>query len=262
MINESELLEQFAEMEIPELREAARAVTGWAIDSPEYGNARNVSGLRVGERVFSRRLDSRTAFASDNRYGPGGALGAWTGSDRRAAAALRRVLRALSVPHAEIAGVDVQAEFGQVAEVISEAAVRLEQPELLRKLARGTRAIGGISVWSSYALVALLQRPRSGSPRCTGRSWRRACFVRLSASPALSSEALKCRKSTPHGWSRSTSESYIPLRSVSASTPHQQSARFTLHSTTPWARRRFATSIATSKTSTRCEQSQRRPLMR
>ena len=162
MINESELLEQFAEMEIPELREAARAVTGWAIDSPEYGNARNVSGLRVDERVFSRRLDSRTAFASDNRYGPGGVLGAWTGSDRRAAAALRRVLRALSVPHAEIAGVDVQAEFGQVAEVISEADVRLEQPELLRKLARGTRAIGGIPVWSSYALVGLTAKAEIG----------------------------------------------------------------------------------------------------
>lgn len=162
MTMESELLERFAELEIPELRDIARAATGWEINGPEYGSARNVSGLRDGERVFSRRLDSRTAFASDNRYGQGGALGAWTGNDRRAAAALRRVLRAFSVPNAEIAGIDVQAEFGQVAEAIGGTDVRLEQPELLRKLARGTRAIGGIPIWSSYALVGLTAKAEIG----------------------------------------------------------------------------------------------------
>ena len=38
----------------------------------------------------------------------------------------------------------------------------LEQPELLRKLARGSRAIGGIPVWSSYALVGLTAKAEIG----------------------------------------------------------------------------------------------------
>jgi len=52
-------------------------------------------------------------------------------------------------------GIDVVAEHGAVAELLSEQEVRTEKPELLRKIARARRAVDGLSVWSSYLVVGL-----------------------------------------------------------------------------------------------------------
>ena len=138
-----------------DLIDAASAVAGFKLTRPEYASAANVSGVRSKTQTFSARHDSRTVFASDATYGHLARAGAWTGNNRTAATACRRVLRAAGVPRTEIAGVDVIAEIGQVAERRGPEKVEVERPAVLRKLARARRSIAGLPVWSSYATVGL-----------------------------------------------------------------------------------------------------------
>jgi hypothetical protein len=138
-----------------ELVEAANSIAGFTVTRPEFGSAANVSGVRSKTLTFSQRHDSRTLFAMDTRYGHLRKLGAWTGSDRTAVAACRRVLRAAKVPRGQIETIDVLSEYGQVAERASEGDFHLHEPSLLRKVARARRVIDGIPVWSSYTSIGL-----------------------------------------------------------------------------------------------------------
>jgi hypothetical protein len=139
----------------PELIKAASAIAGFKLTKPEFGSAANVSGIRTKILTFSQRHDSRTVFASDNRYGHSGKAGVWTGSDKKAIAACRKLLRAAKVPSDEVADIDVVSEMGQVAERMSEKEFRTYEPTVLRKIARARRAIDGIPVWSSYTTLGL-----------------------------------------------------------------------------------------------------------
>src|SRR6266542_2289077 len=60
-----------------ELTKAASAIAGFTFTRAEYRSAANISGLRTKTLTFSSRHDSRTQFASDNRYGHLGKAGAW-----------------------------------------------------------------------------------------------------------------------------------------------------------------------------------------
>jgi hypothetical protein len=142
-------------LESAELVKAAFELTGVELKRPEFGSAANISGVRSRTFTFSRRHDSRTVFASDTRYGHLGRAGAWTGADRTAVAACRRVLRAARVPGREVVAIGVLMEWGTVAEHVDGEAARVDEPELLRKLARAQRAVDGLAVWSSYATVGL-----------------------------------------------------------------------------------------------------------
>jgi len=146
---------QLSRIAVAELIGAASTVAGFTFRRPEYASAANVSGIRTKTLAYSHRHDSRTIFASDARYGYLGRAGAWTGSDRTAAAACRRALRAAKAPAKEIAGIDVLAEMSQVAERVGDEEVRVHEPTLLRKVARAERAAEGLPVWSSYATVGL-----------------------------------------------------------------------------------------------------------
>lgn len=138
-----------------ELVEAAESIAGFTLGRPEFGSAANVAGIRSKTLTFSQRHDSRTVFATNALYGHRRKLGAWTGSDRTAAAACRRVLRAAKVRAAQIHTIDVLSEYGQVAERASEDKFQIYEPSVLRKVARATRAIDDVAVWSSYANVGL-----------------------------------------------------------------------------------------------------------
>lgn len=142
---------------------SARAVAGFRLARPEFGSAANVSGVRTRILTFSWRHDSRTMFASHVHYGYQRRAGAWTGSDKTAIAACRRVLRAAKIPAAEIAGIDIQRELGQIAERTSGDDFRVSEPTLLRKLAHARRSVRGIPVWSSYATVGLTAKGDIGS---------------------------------------------------------------------------------------------------
>jgi hypothetical protein len=65
------------------------------------------------------------------------------------------VLRAARIPSREIETIDVLAEYGQVAERVSDEELELHEPVVIRKLARARRAVNGVAVWSSYASVGL-----------------------------------------------------------------------------------------------------------
>jgi hypothetical protein len=77
-------LSYLARVESSELAATASRIAGFKFRKPEFGTAANTSGLRDATFVFSRRLDSRTIFANDARYGALGKLGAWTGADKTA----------------------------------------------------------------------------------------------------------------------------------------------------------------------------------
>lgn len=145
-----------------ELTKAASAIAGFKFTRAEYGSAANISGLRTKTLMFSSRHDSRTHFASDNRYGHLAKTGAWTGGDKTAVAACRRVLRGAKIVAREIASIDVLSEMGQVAQQNADGKFQVHEPTLLRKLARARRAVTGIPVWSSYATVGLNRRGEVG----------------------------------------------------------------------------------------------------
>jgi hypothetical protein len=143
-------------LESPELVSVAAKVVGFELGKrPTYDTAANVSGVRTHTHTFSWRRDSNTVFAIDTRYGHLGKAGAWTGADRGAITACRRVLRAARIPAGEIRGIGVVSEYGGVAERLSEDEVRVEKPQLLRKLARASRAVEALPVWSSHVVVGL-----------------------------------------------------------------------------------------------------------
>jgi hypothetical protein len=154
---------RLSRIESAELTDVASAITGWTLKRPEFGTAANVSGIRTKNLTFSRRLDSRTIFATDLRYGYLRKAGAWTGSDKTMVSACRRILKSIKVPTREIAGIDALSEMGRVAERLSGDEFRTRDATLLRKLARARRAVDGIAVWSSYATVGLTGDGKLGS---------------------------------------------------------------------------------------------------
>ena len=145
-----------------ELVKAASQITGFSLKKPQFGSAANISGIRNDTQMFSQRHDSRTIFASHSDYGYRAKAGAWIGADKTAIAACRDALRAAKVPSKEIAGIEVIAEMGQVAEGLSKKDFKIYEPTMLRKLARARRVIDGIPVWCSYSTVGLNLKAQLG----------------------------------------------------------------------------------------------------
>jgi len=163
MFDSTENQRQLTEIESSELIDRAGKVAGFDLArNPTFASAANLSGIRNDTLAFSQRRDSRTIFAHDTRYGYRRQLEAWRGSSRTATAACRRVLGAAGIPAKEIAEIQVVSEYGAVAERRTEHDVRVERPELLRKLARAQRAVDGLPVWSSYGMVGLTGDGRVG----------------------------------------------------------------------------------------------------
>ena len=146
-----------------DLVDAAASIAGFKFARAEFGSAANISGIRSKNLTFSQRHDSRTMFAVDGRYGQSRKLGAWTGADRTAVAACRRVLRAAKIPAREIETIEVLSEYGQVAERVSDEEFRLHDPLVIRKAARAKRSVNGVVVWSSYATVGLTAKGDIGN---------------------------------------------------------------------------------------------------
>src|SRR5262245_8732525 len=99
----------------------------------EYAAAANISGIRGKSLSFSRRLDSRTLFASDSSYGNTKDGGTWTGPEKPLLAACRRVMKAAGIPRGEIASLRVLSEFGASAERLELDRYRKVEEKLLRK---------------------------------------------------------------------------------------------------------------------------------
>jgi len=148
---------------LPELLGAASHIARFKLARPEFGSARNISGIRTKTQTFSQRHDSRTIFAFQTHYGYKGRAGAWTGPDKRSITECRRVLKAAGIPPREVQDVTVVSEMGRVAERTSENQFRVHEATVLRKLARASRNLEGVPVWSSYATVGLTRKGDLGS---------------------------------------------------------------------------------------------------
>jgi len=150
-------------LEAPELMRSASRIAGLDLGKrPTFASAANISGVRTRTRTFSRRRDSLTIFARDEDYGYARKAGAWTGPNKDLVTRTRKILRAAKIPDAEIRRIRVISERGTVAERLKSGEVRVERPELLRKLARAERRAAGVPVWSSHGVVGLTEKGAVG----------------------------------------------------------------------------------------------------
>jgi hypothetical protein len=120
------------------------------------GSEANLVGLRSEHVVVSRRLDSRTWFVHDARYGVGNSAGHYRGPPGDQVEAAHRVLQIFAIPMGEVATERVVTEQGQVARHDREKqAVHLEDITEGKGVAWLTRAVEDRPVWDSSLLLGL-----------------------------------------------------------------------------------------------------------
>jgi hypothetical protein len=127
----------------------------------QSGAAANLAGIRTDTLLVSQRLDSRTYFVQDDRYGLDRPAGLFAGSDEDLLARARELMVAVDVPAAEMGHATVIHEKLQIgaANPISGRLVLGESRDGQR-LAEIQRSVAGVPVFSSRALVGL---SKSGS---------------------------------------------------------------------------------------------------
>lgn len=143
------------EEELEELKQLADALGLKLGKLTHSGSDANLVGLRDEHLLVSRRLDSRTYFVHDARYGMGKKAGVHSGEEEHLAA-VRRILTALQIPDSEIGDEKVVTEQTQVAQVDTDRNVLNEEPaQAGRRLAFVSRQIDGLPVWSSTVTLGL-----------------------------------------------------------------------------------------------------------
>lgn len=122
------------------------------------GSDANLVGLQSEHVLFSRRLDSRTLFVHDVRYGIGREAGAETRADEHLEAC-RRIFRELRIPLTEIRHEQVLTERTQAAHVDRDRqVVHKEEIQDGRRLAALSRQVDGVPVWDSTMVLGLTAR--------------------------------------------------------------------------------------------------------
>jgi len=117
----------------------------------------NTAGIETESLLISRRLDSRTFFIHNQRFGvarEGG--GAFEGPDDELIESARNLMERFETPVDEIAETSVLTEQAQEGQVDPESGrIRLEEPYRGKRLALVTRQIGKVPVWSSSMTLGL-----------------------------------------------------------------------------------------------------------
>jgi hypothetical protein len=151
------------EAELEDVRRTAAEVFGLDFQEPvNIGSQANLVGIRSAHLLFSRRIDSRTYFVHDEHYGVLGEAGAFHGETEHLDAC-HRILANLSIPRAEVASEAVLKEVTQVGRLDHEASqVLAEEPQEGKHIARLTRAVEGLPVWSSGMTLGLTRERRLG----------------------------------------------------------------------------------------------------
>ncbi len=133
---------------------------GTVVQSAAYGN---MVGVRSEDVTFSRRLDSRTYFAQDRRYGVTRNDGVFTGSNEELERLAHAVLMKLDIPAAEMSRVMVLQEKSQVGRFERESGrIEVEKEELGSRQVRVSRSIAGVPVFSSHAVLGFSKRGEIG----------------------------------------------------------------------------------------------------
>lgn len=127
------------------------------------GSEYNFLAVKSDNVLLSRRLDSRTYFVQDQRYGLDKEAGVFRGSDGELKKACYKFLARVSVPGREVRDVSVLHETTQVASVDPNSGeVIREKPQPGRRFARCSRHIEGIPVFSSNLTLALTEKKTIG----------------------------------------------------------------------------------------------------
>jgi hypothetical protein len=127
------------------------------------GAARNVVGVRSESLLFSRRNDSRTYFVQDKRYGVTGKAGVFAGTDEELLRSSREVASHLGVPPSEVErAVVLRVQSGVAGRDGASGKLVVEEPRTENRLARLTRRIEGVPVFSSRLLLGLTRDQRIG----------------------------------------------------------------------------------------------------
>ena len=127
------------------------------------GSEANAVGIQSEQILFSQRIDSRTYFVQDNKYGTIQKDGTFTGTDQEQIRLTRKIMRQLDIPLSEISEELIVQEHTQTAQVNQETgAVNKEEIQKGRKLTRISRQIDGFPVWSSNIVVGLNNKKQVG----------------------------------------------------------------------------------------------------
>ncbi|MEH2503717.1 hypothetical protein V1290_002528 [Bradyrhizobium sp. AZCC 1578] len=127
------------------------------------GSNANVVGLRSKNILFSRRLDSRTYFVQDIRFGIGKPAGVFEGPDDELTNVVGAVFQGLDIPLSEVAEKHVLKESTQVGQVDrSTGRVVLEKETAGRRMVTASRQIEGIPIFDSRLLIGLTKNQQIG----------------------------------------------------------------------------------------------------
>jgi len=131
---------------------------GFDVGSPRRrGVEGNTAGIETEDLLVSRRLDSRTFFVQNRRFGiasEGG--GAFEGPDDELIEQARNLFEQLETPVDEISESTVLTEQAQEGQVDADTGrLRLEPAYAGKRLALLTRQVDKLPVWSSRMLVGL-----------------------------------------------------------------------------------------------------------
>jgi len=152
-----------SEAETGRIRELA-ATLGVTFDEIVRSGAQGTTvGIQSRSVLFSRRLDSRTYFVHDVRYGIKGELGVLETTDEDYLRTAHQVAARLEIPASEIAAGSVIKTQTQTASYDLETReARFEGIRPGRHYAHMTRQIEGLPVWSSRVLVGLTSKRQIG----------------------------------------------------------------------------------------------------
>lgn len=128
----------------------------------QRGAERNVVGFRTQSVLVSKRLDSRTYFVQDARYDSADAEAAYAGSDASFLEASQLLLERLAIPTEEVRSGKVLTQHLQTGKLGPDGRVVPSEVRNGKRYAQFSRAVNGVPVFSSRALIALTRDERLG----------------------------------------------------------------------------------------------------
>ena len=142
----------------------AKKVFGLKLDKiVKSGSKANIIGLKSEHILFSQRIDSRTYFVQDQRYGKSKDFEHFQGSDEEHFKFCYNILEHLDIPPSEIAEKVVLTEQTQVAQVDQATKkISLEKINEGKKFAQLSRQIQDLPVWSSNFVLGLTREKEIG----------------------------------------------------------------------------------------------------
>lgn len=190
------------EAELKEMENLAREVFNLKLGEIERtGSQYNFVGIKSKNILVSRRIDSRTYFVQDQRYGKLREAGVFEGSDQELISFGKDLFRKLNIPQSEIREALVLQENIQVARVDSSTGIiEPEEPQKGQQLARFTRQNEGLPVFSSNLSLGLTAKGEIGFMQL---HWPKIPDVVLA-------EAHRLKYKLEHGWEPPEQKGAIP----------------------------------------------------